>query len=45
MATKEFDIWAITLVFASLEGYYNIYHDNLYVPILKLLKFQNCIPK
>jgi len=37
MATKEFDIWAITLVFAFLEGYYNIYHANYYTPILKLL--------
>jgi len=37
LATREFDIWAITLVFAFLEGYYIIYYDNLYSPILKLL--------
>jgi len=45
LATRELDIWAITLVFAFLEGYYTIYYDNLYAPILKLLMHNNCIPK
>jgi len=37
LATKEFDYWAIALVFAFLEGYSNIYYDLFYSPILKLL--------
>jgi len=45
IATKEFDIWAITLVFAFLEGYYKIYHDHFYAPILKLLEETKCKPK
>jgi len=29
-ATEDYDIWAITLVFAFLEGYYNIFNDYFY---------------
>jgi len=32
-ATKEFDLWAISLVFAYLEGYYYFYKLYFYNPV------------
>jgi len=33
----EYDIWATKLVFAFLEGYYEIYVNYFYNPIINLL--------
>jgi len=43
IATKEFDLWAIVLVFAFLEGYRFIYDLHIFDPLERMLKYNDCI--
>jgi len=44
-ATKEFDNWAISAVFAFMEGYKDIYYHYYLNPLKKLLEANICVPE